>query len=79
MEQSNLLLTVQNGLNHPEYPDFGGWGGRYKKIFDLEAEHYHDACDKVVSLEDGTEQFGAAATIWRWRDAVQNDFASRMR
>lgn len=68
----------QNGLNDPERPDFGGWAGRYKKIFDLEAEHYHDACDTVISVADGSTQRSASASLWRWRDAVQNDFAARI-
>jgi hypothetical protein len=71
-------LTGKNGLNNPERPDFGGWAGRYKKIFDLEAEHYHDTCDTVVSLADGSTQCSVGASIWRWRDAVQNDFAARI-
>lgn len=72
-------LICQNGLSDPERPDIGGWGGRHKLVFDPEAKHYHDAVDSVKSEVDGSLQRSAGATIWRWRSAVQNDFASRMR
>lgn len=73
------MCLLQNGLSDPDRPDFGGWGGRHKLIYDPEARHYHDAVDRVASEVDGSMQMSAAASIWRWRSAVQNDFASRMR
>lgn len=78
MQRDERKLTKQNGLSDPLLPDVGGWGGRYKKIFDPEAEHYHDACDTVICPADGSTQRSAAASLWRWRDAVQNDFANRI-
>lgn len=36
-----FLSLIENGLNHPERPDWGGWGGRYEAslpAFDLEWE-----------------------------------------
>lgn len=65
-------------MNVPDRIDFGGWGGRYKKIFDPESRHYHDVTDRVVSPVDGSLKSGTQATIWRWREEVQNDFAARM-
>jgi hypothetical protein len=66
-------------LNDPDHPDYGGWAGRYKLIFDLEARHFHDTTDHYTSEIDGSTQHSGAASIWRWRTAVQHDFASRMR
>jgi hypothetical protein len=68
----------QNGLNVPERIDFGGWGGRYKKLLDPESQHYHDSNDQVISPVDGKKRDGTLATLWRWRPEVQNDFAARM-
>lgn len=76
-----FLYLVQNGLGVPERPDFGSWGGRYARhdISDngLCAQHYHDTADSVVGL-DGRTYRSNQATIWRWRNTFQNDFAARM-
>lgn len=76
-----FLYLIQNGLGVPERPDFGSWGGRYA-LSDVSAsglcsQHYHDAADAAVGL-DGRTYRSSQATIWRWRDAFQNDFAARM-
>jgi hypothetical protein len=82
----SFLGLVQNGLNAPEHPDWGGWGGRYEfytprtqKWF-LEPEtrpFWSDAVDEVKGV-DGQWHTGNHETIWRWRPAFQNDFAARM-
>lgn len=28
----SFLGLLQNGLNAPEHPEWGGWGGRYKLV-----------------------------------------------
>jgi hypothetical protein len=73
-----FLYLIQNGLGEPEHPDWGSWGGRYC-IADIAAagKHYNDAVDRVIGL-DGKRYCSNHATIWRWRDAYQNDFAARM-
>ena len=76
-----FLYLVQNGLGVPERPDYGSWGGRYL-LTDispdgLSSKHYSDACDTVVG-KDGRTYKSNHATIWRWRDAYQNDFAARI-
>lgn len=53
---------LDNGLNDPEHPERGGWGGRFRK---LTGNVYTDAAE-------GRE------SVWRWRPAFQNDFAARM-
>ena len=81
----SYLSLIPNGLNDPEHPGYGGWGGRYqhyrpdeaytgtKEIFPV----WTNASDTVVGC-DGKEYRSPQATIWRWRDAFQNDFAARM-
>ena len=73
-----FLYLIQNGLGDPEHPEWGSWGGRYIPISpDLTARHYADTVDKVVGNDGKTYQTNRA-TVWRWRDAFQNDFAARM-
>jgi len=83
----SFLGLVNNGLNNPERPDFGGWGGRYelyippfkKYMYEPETRPiWTDTQDEVWS--DITKQFHTSnhATIWRWREAYQHDFASRI-
>lgn len=73
-----FLYLIQNGLGVPEQPNWGSWGGRYL-LTDLESagKHYTDAVDHVIGA-DGKKHSSNHATIWRWRDAYQNDFAARM-
>ncbi|MGA4644309.1 nucleoside hydrolase-like domain-containing protein [Limisphaera sp. 4302-co] len=82
----SFLGLIRNGLNVPERPDWGGWGGRYelytprKQKWHLEAETrpiWTDAMDEVKGV-DGNWHTSNHATIWRWRSAYQNDFAARM-
>ncbi|KAG7285533.1 hypothetical protein NEMBOFW57_010162 [Staphylotrichum longicolle] len=77
-----FLYLVQNGLGVPEEPTFGSWGGRYA-LTDCSdggqrARHFSDVTDRVVG-RDGRAYRSNQATIWRWRDAFQNDFAARIR
>ncbi len=60
---------LPHGLNDPEHPEWGGWGGRFHR---LRNRFYNDAKDRVGEVHD------ARATVWRWREAFQNDFAARM-
>lgn len=73
-----FLYLIQNGLSVPECPNWGSWGGRYL-LTDCAAagNHYTDAVDRVIGA-DGKMYSSNHATIWRWRDAYQNDFAARM-
>jgi hypothetical protein len=75
-----FLYLIQNGLGVPECPDYGSWGGRYART-DISSAgnnslHYSDAVDRV-SVNNRTYTSNHA-TIWRWRDAFQNDFAARI-
>jgi hypothetical protein len=73
-----FLSIIQNGLADPLHPEWGGWGGRYLLTDPTRASlHYSDAADSVIG-KDGNTHIGSQATIWRWREAYQGDFAARM-
>lgn len=73
-----FLYLIPNGLGSPEHPNYGSWGGRYLLTDIGEASKtYTDAFDRVVG-NNGQKFISNHATIWRWRDAFQNDFAARM-
>ena len=75
----SYLGIIPNGLNDPEHPDHGGWGGRYA-LGRPDKEPYPiwtNTPDTVKGL-DGKDHTSPQATIWRWRTAFQNDFASRI-
>jgi hypothetical protein len=82
----SFLYLIPNGLGSPEHPDWGSWGGRYESYtprlrkWHQEAETrnlWADAEDEVMGV-DGSWHTSNHATIWRWREAFQNDFAARM-
>lgn len=82
----SFLYLINNGLGDSEHPDWGSWGGRYEfytprleKWF-LEPETrplWNNAQDEVFGF-DSSWHTNNKATIWRWRNAYQNDFAARM-
>jgi hypothetical protein len=86
----SFLGLIPNGLNDPEHPNYGGWGGRYELYTPRFLEYRHlqqhepetrpiwtDVTDEVVG-KDGRVYIDNHATIWRWRDHYQHDFAARM-
>ena len=102
----SYLGLIPNGLNDPDHPDWGGWGGRYElyrpdvpvanpatfiggvPIPQESRPIWTNAVDRYFPLTRAT--YGRAthlsdtaiedykATLWRWRDDFQNDFAARM-
>ena len=82
----SFFNLIDNGLSDPEHPNWGGWGGRYewytppKQKWHLQKEtrpFWADAEDEVLGI-DNRWHTDNHATIWRWREAYQNDFAARM-
>ena len=79
-----FLYAVNNGLNFPEHPDWGGWGGRFntEKVAGIRSmdwvvrsnldETQYDPYLMIGSSEEGAE------AIRRWGDDINNDFAARM-
>jgi hypothetical protein len=65
-----FLGLINNGLNVPERPDWGGWGGRYRL---LRNNLYIDVPDFLNG------RMNERHTIARWRPAFQNDFMARVK
>ncbi|GAA5219599.1 nucleoside hydrolase-like domain-containing protein [Membranihabitans marinus] len=89
-DSPSFMNLINNGLSDPEHPEWGGWGGRYDlyqprflpyRNSDLHQPEtrpiWTDAQDEVIG-KDGKKYINNQATIWRWRDAYQHDFAARM-
>ncbi|WP_235336217.1 DUF1593 domain-containing protein [Pontibacter korlensis] len=83
----SFLYLISNGLNNPEHPNYGGWGGRYEfykprsqKWFSQPETRpiWADAVDEYFSPIDSHYHTSNKVTIWRWREEFQNDFAARM-
>ena len=100
------LNLIPNGLNDPEHPNWGGWGGRFelntpkvpiedpktfldgkpitqetRAIWTGAADSYTPAVRPAYgrATKSGEKSFNdAKASLWRWRDDFQNDFAARM-
>jgi hypothetical protein len=96
-DSPSFMSLISNGLNDPEHPDYGGWGGRYKyytpplsnkpdvigrpnwPVTEPESRPlWANAEDSVYSVVDKAWHKSSQATIWRWREEYQNDFAARM-
>jgi hypothetical protein len=84
----SFLGLIDNGLSSWWSPSWGGWGGRY--MFRQPYGETHaiwtqggDLFPRVNSQDtvtgvDGKSHTSDQATIWRWREAFQHDFAARM-
>ena len=78
----SFIGLIQNGLAWDQSPAWGGWAGRY------ELWKSYGEVDKIwtssigsqdeITLPDGRKEASNQATIWRFRDAFQYDFAARM-
>lgn len=82
----SFLGLINNGLGWDVRPDYGGWGGRYKEFQPDQPvsekrklwTESPDSRDTVTSDDNGKTETSVQATIWRWREHFQNDFAARM-
>jgi hypothetical protein len=78
----SFFNLINNGLGSSISPSYGGWGGRYV-LHQAYGEirpiwtNARGSRDTVVA-ENGTTWTCDQATIWRWREAYQHDFAARM-
>jgi hypothetical protein len=84
----SFLNLLDNGLNAYRNPAWGGWGGRYL-LLNISGESRAiwtqggDADTRLTSRDevsgvDGRSYVSDQATVWRWREAYQNDFAARI-
>ncbi|KAK1638478.1 hypothetical protein BDP81DRAFT_460083 [Colletotrichum phormii] len=77
-DSPSFMWLIQNGLNSAGRPDWGGWGGRYSRVTEaMDINEYGTSMDIAVSVS-GLDHQSPGATVWRWRDAYQDDFAARM-
>ncbi len=78
----SFLGLIQNGLSWHTSPSYGGGGGRYQ-LYHAYGEtrpiwtNNQDSRDQVTA-ENGATECTDMATIWRWRQHFQHDFAARM-
>jgi hypothetical protein len=78
----SFLHLIDNGLGSALSPGWGGWGGRYQlhQTYGETRPIWTTAAngrDEVVA-DDGRTYVSNTATVWRWREAFQHDFAARM-
>jgi hypothetical protein len=84
-----FLGLINNGLASFMSPSYGGWGGRYvwrqfygesRPAWTQGGDAYpgKDNSKDTVTGADGKTYTSDQATIWRWREAFQHDFAARM-
>jgi len=83
----SFLYLIANGLGSPENPNYGSWGGRYELYTPPTQKYYFEPETRPIWTNANDEVFspiidqyvtGNHATIWRWREDFQNDFAARM-
>jgi hypothetical protein len=85
----SFLGLIDNGLASFMSPTYGGWGGRYvwrtfagetRPSWTQGGDSYpgRDSSRDTVVGADGKTYTSDQATIWRWREAFQHDFATRM-
>jgi len=78
----SFLGLISNGLCWDESPAYGGWGGRYvlyRPSGETRAIWTNNAESRdTVTADSGITETSDPATIWRWREQFQNDFAARM-
>lgn len=72
-DSPSFMYLIPNGLNDPAHPEYGGWGGRFRRLVD-NPRHYEDAAD-AAGADEGP---GEWKTVSRWRRAYQASFAARM-
>ena len=78
-DSPSYMNLINNGLGSHISPGYGGWGGRYafKQTYADAGKIWQNTRDQVKTA-DGQVHFSNTATIWRWREAFQHDFAARM-
>jgi len=66
----SFLYVLPDGLSDPEHPEWGNWGGRFRRS------------GRGMEYVDDADDWGGSrhpdATVARWRTAYQNAFEARM-
>ena len=71
----SFLYLLNNGLNAPDHPEWGNWGGRFMKDSGVQ-NLWVEAIDSVADYK--TDPDPRMAALYRWRPAWQADFAARL-
>ena len=71
----SFLYLLTNGLNSPEHPEWGNWGGRFVED-ESQKDLWLDATDSIGNYKSDMDPRMAA--VYRWRPAWQADFAARL-
>ncbi len=78
----SFLGLINNGLGWSLNPAHGGWGGRYA-LYQAYGEtrpiwtNNQDSRD-TATADNGQTECTDMATLWRWREHFQHDFAARL-
>lgn len=72
-DSPSFFYLIDVGLRSLEDPSFGGWGSRFGKL--------NDRLYKNIALDYNpySHQFEAQYSLSQWFDAIQNDFAARVK
>ncbi|MDN5554865.1 DUF1593 domain-containing protein [Prevotella sp.] len=83
-DSPSFMYCLNNGLNVPEHPEYGGWGGRFATVrianipgMDWVKKNGLDETQYAPYYMIPSASEGANA-ILRWKDDIYNDFAARM-
>jgi hypothetical protein len=69
-DSETFLGLIPNGLSAMEHPDWGGWGGRFRR---------RPGSDTYwIDLESNVRPGARGSTISRWAPHFQNDYQARM-
>lgn len=83
-DSPSFLYVYSNGLNDPEHPEYGGWGGRFstEKARNIRGMDFIEKSGKSETIYDDYYMTGSAPegvrAIKKWEQAIHNDFAARM-
>jgi hypothetical protein len=70
----SFIYLIPTGLNDPNEPTLGGWGGRLSHNEQFSGKPYYWA-DQLDAWNGATNRDN---TLARWADAIQNDFKARL-
>lgn len=73
-DSPSFLFLFPNGLNHPDLPELGGWGGRMTPL-DPQRLRWQDALDPDSDPNDPDPHLIAT---YRWREDVQQEMVARL-
>jgi hypothetical protein len=69
----SFLYVMPNGLNDPEHPDYGGWGGLFVRGISLDKQTYAYTNHQGTQVNATSRKYEA-----RFYPAIFNNFAARM-